>query len=70
MLHKSGYIKLDTLSLKSDGKQHRRRKCQMSDSEIMTILICFHFNTYRNFKHYYLCYVRGYLKDYFPKSVS
>ena len=60
----------EKMSLKSDGKQHRRRKCQMSDSEIMTILICFHFNTYRNFKHYYLCYVRGYLKDYFPKSVS
>ena len=51
-------------SLKSDEKQHRRRKGQMSDSEIMTILICFHFNTYRNFKHCYLCYVRGYLKDY------
>ncbi len=42
----------------------------MSDSEIMTILICFHFNTYRNFKHYYLCYVKGYLKDYFPNAVS
>jgi hypothetical protein len=42
----------------------------MSDSEIMTILICFHFNTYRNFKHYYLSYVKVYLKDYFPYAVS
>ena len=57
-------------SLRADGKKHRRRKGQMSDSEIMTILICFHFNTYRNFKHYYLCYVKGYLKDSFPKAVS
>jgi hypothetical protein len=57
-------------SLRADGKKHRKRKGQMSDSEIMTILICFHFNTYRNFKHYYLCYVKGCLRDSFPKAVS
>ena len=60
---------IENLSLPLDGKKHRRRKGQMSDSEIMTILICFHFNTYRNFKHYYLCYVKGYLKEYFPNAV-
>lgn len=32
----------------------RRRKRMMSDAEVITILICFYFNTYRNFKHYYL----------------
>lgn len=57
-------------ALRADGKKHRNRKGQMSDSEIMTILICFHFNTYRNFKHYYLSYVKGYLKDCFPNAVS
>lgn len=31
----------------------RRRKRMMSDAEVITILICFHFNFYRNFKHYY-----------------
>lgn len=31
----------------------RRRKRMMSDAEVITILICFHFNSYRNFKHYY-----------------
>ena len=61
---------IEKMSFPCDGKKHRRRKGQMSDSEIMTILICFHFNTYRNFKHYYLCYVKGYLKSYFPKAVS
>jgi hypothetical protein len=61
---------IEKMSFPCDGKKHRRRKGQMSDSEIMTILICFHFNTYRNFKHYYLCYVKGYLKGYFPKAVS
>ena len=63
-------VNIEKNSLRADGKKHRRRKGQMSDSEIMTILICFHFNTYRNFKHYYLCYVKGYLKDSFPKAVS
>ncbi len=63
-------VNIEKNSLRADGKRHRRRKGQMSDSEIMTILICFHFNTYRNFKHYYLCYVKGYLKDYFPNAVS
>ena len=61
---------IEKMSLPLDGKKHRRRKGQMSDSEIMTILICFHFNTYRNFKHYYLSYVKGYLKDAFPNAVS
>ena len=31
----------------------RRRKRMMSDADVITILICFHFNSYRNFKHYY-----------------
>ncbi|MDD7654556.1 MAG: hypothetical protein SOY38_00665 [Sodaliphilus sp.] len=30
----------------------RRRKRKMSDTEVITILICFHFNSYRNIKHY------------------
>ncbi len=59
---------IEKMSFPCDEKKHRRRKGQMSDSEIMTILICFHFNTYRNFKHYYLCYVKGYLKSYFPRK--
>ena len=42
----------------------------MSRSEIMTILIYFHFNTFRNFKHYYLYYVKVHLQDLFPKQLS
>ena len=53
-----------------DGRKHRNRKCTMSRSEIMTILICFHFNTFRNFKHYYLFYVKVHLHDLFPKQLS
>ena len=36
----------------------------------MTILVCFHFNQFRNFKHYYLFYVREHLKDLFPRQLS
>ena len=48
----------------------RRRKRKMSDAEVITILICFHFNSYRNFKHYYLVCVCGFWKDLFPKRFS
>ena len=41
------------LLLGSDGKKHRMRKASLSDSEIMTILLIFHFGSFRNFKHYY-----------------
>ena len=34
----------------NDGIRHRNRKGRMSDSEIMTILVCYHFGTYRTFK--------------------
>lgn len=57
---------------KTDGKAPRRRnrKGRMSDAEIITILICFHFNTYRNFKHYYLGEVLIHWKHLFPNAVS
>ena len=54
----------------SDGKQRRRRKAQISDSEIMTIMLLFHFGTFRNFKHFYLFYIREHLRHDFPNAVS
>lgn len=36
----------------------------------MTILICYHFGTYRNFKEYYLNCVKGFLRCEFPDAVS
>ena len=53
----------------TDGKQHRNRKASLSDSEIMTILLLFHFGTYRNFKHYYIYYIREHMKRDFPLQV-
>jgi hypothetical protein len=58
-----------TLSGKA-GKKHRNRSCEMSDSEIITILLLFHFGTFKNFKHYYLHYIGVHLKKEFPKQLS
>jgi hypothetical protein len=51
-------------------KTKRNRKCRLSKSEIMTILIYFHASNYRNFKHYYLEYICKCLNDYFPNLIS
>ena len=48
----------------------RKRKRMMSDAEVITILICFHFNSFRNFKHYYLGCVCRHWKHLFPKTFS
>lgn len=52
------------------GKKRRNRKASLSDSEIMTILIVFHFGSFRNFKHYYIMFVRQTLKRDIPCAVS
>ena len=51
-------------------KRTRNRKGQMAKSEIMTILLCYHFGSFRNFKHYYLFFIKEHLASYFPKAVS
>ena len=54
----------------SKNAPKRNRKRMMSDAEVITILICFHFNSYRNFKHYYLGCVCQHWKHLFPKRFS
>ena len=56
--------------MSSDGKRRRYRKASLSDSEIMTILIVFQFGSFRNFKHYYLFFIRQHLRSDFPDAVS
>ena len=56
--------------LPEDGKKHRNRSCEMSDSEIMTILLLFHFGSFKNFKHFYLHYIGVHLEKEFPKQLS
>lgn len=58
------------LLLGDDTTKRRRRKASLSDSEIITILLYFHFGTFRNFKHYYLFFIKGTFKTYFTNTVS
>ena len=62
--------KLRLPSVGKDGIRHRNRPDRMSESEIMTVLVCYHFGTYRTFKDYYLNCIRRSLKDCFPDAVS
>ena len=63
---------ISTFQIKAIGenKAHRIRACTLSDSEIMTIIIAYHQSGYRNFKAFYIEYVRKHLDKYFPKLVS
>lgn len=54
----------------SERSKTRCRKGRMKDAEMLTILILFHSNTFRNFKHYYLYFVQVHLKDEFPELLS
>ena len=54
----------------SQSIKSRNKQGNLSKSEVLSILIYFHFGTFRNFKHYYLFFIREHLKDYFPNAVS
>lgn len=56
--------------LNAPNKLVRNRKSKLSDSEIMTILICFHQSHYTNFKAFYLEMVSRYWTDMFPDLVT
>lgn len=53
-----------------DSHPKRNRKCSMSESEIITILVCFHMGQFRNFKHYYLNHVATTLSSDFLDLLS
>lgn len=52
------------------GKKRRNRKVRLSDSEIITILLMYHFGSFRNFKHFYLIYICQSMRRDFPDVVS
>lgn len=54
----------------NDGKNHRNRQSVMSDSEIITILMLYHFGSFKNFKHFYLMYIGVNLRSEFPNQLS
>jgi transposase len=56
--------------LLGEGVQHRQRQRSLSLSEVMTILVSFHQQHYRNFKAFYCQHVSVYWRSAFPRLVS
>lgn len=56
--------------LKSTGFAKKNHPSQLTLSEVMTILIYYHHNHYKDFKHYYTDHVCVDLRRDFPKLVS
>lgn len=54
----------------ASGERQRRRRGELSDSELMTIVIHFHQARYRDFKSYYTQHVQVYLRGEFPHLIS
>src|SRR5262245_1887380 len=52
------------------GQRQRTRRTALTLSEILTLLVYFHWSHYRTFKHYYTEYVAVHLRPYFPHLVS
>lgn len=66
-------ISLPTPTRKRKSKaayRHRKRKSNMNLSEIMTIIILFHYSNYRCLKHFYLRCILGELRSYFPQATG
>ena len=52
------------------GKLTRNKPCGLSQSEVITLLICFHLSDYRTLKHFYKDYVCVHLQKEFPALLS
>ena len=52
------------------GQRQRLRQTTLALSEILTLLVYFHWSHYRTFKQYYTEYVAVHLRPYFPHLVS
>lgn len=61
---------ISQLRLESSKHKFRNRKSQLSDSEIMTILITFHLSHINNFKSFYKLYLSRHYQHLFPDLVS
>jgi len=56
--------------LLTEGKTRKNRPFAMADSEVITIMIYFHLGSFRNFKHFYVYFVKTHLQSEFPAAVS
>lgn len=58
-----------TVSNRSIGNEPKK-KPKMSQSEVITIMVLFHYDAFKNLKHFYMSYVKIHLHHCFPKTVS
>lgn len=58
-----------TVSKRCIGNEPKK-KPKMSQSEVITIMVLFHFGSFKNMKHFYLNYIVSHLSGCFPKTVS
>ncbi len=58
-----------TISKHSLGNKPKR-KPKMSKSEVITIVVLFHFGAFKNLKHFYQYFVKQHLAGEFPRTVS
>lgn len=56
--------------LLTSGKRKRRRRCELSLAELMTLAVLFHQLRFRQFKAFYLSYVCRHLRTEFPNLPS
>jgi len=62
---------LDDNSIQADNSiTKRKRKCKLSDSEVISIMVFFHLKGYRCLKHFYIHYVQKHMISEFPETVS
>ena len=61
---------LEAQSLPDPNGTTRKRARRMSESEMMTIIIYYHFSGFKCFKWYYNLVVKKIFADYFPQSFS
>ena len=54
----------------ASDKLTRNKPCRLSNSEVITILICFHLSDYRTLKNFYNEYVCKFMVNDFPDLVS
>lgn len=59
----------ESISNHSLGNQ-AKRKPRMSQSEVITIVVMFHYGAFKNLKHFYLHYIKKHLSVDFPNTVS
>lgn len=68
--HKEFEVEIKKHRIELTDVKSRNRSTNMSESEIMSILLLFHFGHFTNFKHFYLYYVQMHLSDLFPNQLS